>query len=137
VLTGLVLLLALWLIVTGFRSWIRNRYRRDALNELAALKSDQLSSGWRAVPSLLKRTALASFPRERVASLSGDEWINFLCSTVKKPEMDREAGVLLERAAYESSDFGPSEIDRIFKASETWIRRHQVNRLQPRDASLV
>ena len=127
VLAGLVLVLATWFIVAASRSWFRNRYRREALNELAQLRSDQSSSGWRAVPALLKRTALASFPRTRVASLSGDEWINFLCSTVNQPGMDREAGVLLERAAYGTSGFEASEIDHLFKAAETWIRRHRVS----------
>lgn len=62
--------------------YARRRHRRAAARELGALRA-----AWNAnpaapdvlerVPALLKRCALGSFARERVAPLSGDRWLAF------------------------------------------------------------
>ncbi|MBN8910366.1 MAG: DUF4381 family protein, partial [Rhodospirillales bacterium] len=49
--------------------WRRNRYRRAALRELGRLP--RTGNVVPALAALLKRTALAAFPRERVAALTG------------------------------------------------------------------
>ena len=52
----------------------RNAYRREALRELASADARDISA-------ILKRAALAAFPREQVASLSGPAWLAFLDRT--------------------------------------------------------
>src|SRR6202041_1256497 len=67
---AVIALLAMWMTIHTLRRWLANRYRREALRELALLQPEQFST-------LLKRTALSAWPRDRVASLSGDTWLKF------------------------------------------------------------
>jgi hypothetical protein len=71
----LVVLLAwcLWLWVRRRRA---NAYRRAALAELASAGDDPA-----AIARILRRTALAVWPRESVANLYGAEWLRFLDAT--------------------------------------------------------
>ncbi|TCL74000.1 DUF4381 domain-containing protein [Rhizobium sp. BK251] len=80
------LILVLMAIYAGWR-WLKryraNRYRREALAELARLEAAIADPQTRPealceIPALLKRTALAAWPREAVAPLSGQEWCAFL-----------------------------------------------------------
>ena len=75
-------LLAIWALISWLRHREANRYRVEALNELAHIER-RLGEGdavtaLTALPPLLKRVALAAWPRERVASLSQARWIAFL-----------------------------------------------------------
>src|SRR5271167_5027887 len=74
VLFAIIGLAFVWMTIHWIRKWFANRYRREALRELALLPAEQFST-------LLKRTALAAWPREKVASLNGEAWLNFLNET--------------------------------------------------------
>ena len=82
----LVLVCAFVLLLICSRFYLlrsRNRYRRAGLHLLddAATEYD--------VSVILKRVALAAYPREQVASLYGSEWQTFLhqtCPRVSFPE---------------------------------------------------
>jgi len=123
-LAAAVFALTAWLAVRAVRAWLRNRYRREALGQLAELKSVQSPSAWREVPALMKRTALACFPREQVAALSGDGWLGFLNATMPRRQLDPDAGMLLRCAAYETRDLESGEISRLFAVADDWIRHH-------------
>ena len=58
-----------------WRKWRGNEYRRSALRSLAT------ASTVREVDELLKRTALCVYPRNRVATLSGQAWGDWLQNT--------------------------------------------------------
>lgn len=74
---GLVLLgavlFALW---RWQRSHRANAYRRTAMHALHAAGQDPV-----AISEILRRTALAAFPRTEVAGLRGAEWLAFLDRT--------------------------------------------------------
>ena len=65
-----------WGAVTLLRRYRSNAYRRAAVAELNALAHDGEDPAQIAV--LLRRTALAAYPRGQVASLHGDDWLQFL-----------------------------------------------------------
>ncbi len=75
---GVWVLLGLTLVL-GFSAWrhYRSRRRRNAYRRagLAALEGARTA---RDVSVVLKRVALAAWPREQVASLYGRDWIGFL-----------------------------------------------------------
>jgi Domain of unknown function (DUF4381) len=78
VLTALVV--ALWRFV---HAWRANRYRREALSELGAIGQrldvcEARGEGLAELSMLVRRTALAAFPRETVAPLAGPAWLAFL-----------------------------------------------------------
>jgi hypothetical protein len=124
-----VLLLAA-LAYLGWRwwlSWQRNRYRRAALNELRSIGEQRL----RDLPALLKRTALACWPREQVAALSGVEWHRFLDQTAGKALFTGDAGQTLDQLAYagrSQAEFSEAEIRSVVRAAEYWLRNHRVRR---------
>jgi len=66
-----LLLGSLWSGLRYFQSYRDTRYRREALHELESISPSEL-------PALVKRTALAVWTREQVASLSGERWLEFL-----------------------------------------------------------
>ncbi|VGO18420.1 DUF4381 domain-containing protein [Pontiella sulfatireligans] len=81
-------------ILTALR-WHSAAYRREALR----LLSEASTPG--EIMVLLKRVALAGWPRETVAPLHGDEWINFLndCCPRSSFKADAELAALSAQAA--------------------------------------
>lgn len=134
VLAGLVVLalaLALW---RWLRSRVQNRYRRDALAELAVLEArisaepDRLQA-LAALPAIVKRTALAVWPREQVAALSGEPWVNFLKAHAGKARIDVESYRFFAETEYRLAGAAPDEAAarRSFAAARQWIEGHDVH----------
>jgi len=114
---------ACWWII---HRWRANAYRRAALAELqaAGTRRDQL----KVLPELLKRTALAAYPRERVASLSSDAWLAFLDETAATPAFAAGPGKLLGELAYDPTlarRMSAADSDALLAAATTWIRHHR------------
>jgi hypothetical protein len=115
---GVVLLgLSLWAFVRWRRRRERNRYRREALAELAHLSSQDALA---VIPPLLKRVALSAWPRSEVAALSGQAWVSFLRAHGPFPE---EAARLLDDIEYQPRAQGEA-IELLVKASRLWIEKH-------------
>jgi len=109
----------LWLAFRLLHSWFRNRYRRQALKELAAARPDQFSG-------LLKRTALAAWPREKVASLSGDSWLKFLNTTATSDFILNAAGSRIEEISLRKTAISSEDEQAMRALAAEWIRRHRV-----------
>lgn len=112
-------LLVLWMAIHFARKWFANRYRREALRELALLPSDQFST-------LLKRTALAAWPREQVASLSGAAWLEFLNKAAGGSMFERAPGNCIEEIALRPSTLSSEDERELRRLAADWIRRHRV-----------
>ncbi|MFG6158639.1 DUF4381 domain-containing protein [Halomonas sp. 1390] len=95
-----------------------NAYRRRALAELAA--SDQRIES---LAEILRRTALAAFPRERVAGLHGDAWRHFLDAHYPGEGFSGPLGAALVRGPYRG---GPAPPELSVLVAE-WIRRHRTD----------
>jgi hypothetical protein len=116
---ALLLLLAVWGAWHVFATWRRNRYRREALSELEHVEIS-------ALPALLKRTALAAWPRERVASLSGETWLRFLGEHGNDNTFSGGIGQRLLDLDYCGSQLEPAEETAVRESASKWIRRHRV-----------
>lgn len=112
-------------ILAAVARWSRNRYRREALRELdrAAVTPQSLP----AVAELVKRVALAAYPRERVAALTGGPWLAFLDDTGGQDAFARGAGRFLEAATFEQNPQLPTDVEfrELLAAVRHWIRRHR------------
>ena len=129
-----VILLAVlaWFSYRSLQRWLRNRYRREALQNLALLEQglqdpEQRNASLRQLPALLKRAALSAYPRSEVASLSGKAWHDFLNSRVKNTLFDESTLITLDKVAYSSGDL--SNVDAqaaasLFEASKGWLKNH-------------
>jgi hypothetical protein len=108
-------------------AWLRHRrvtaYRRAALAELRAL-TPTLERGdpgaLAALERLLRRTALAAFPRAEVATLTGDAWLAFLDRTGGR---FAAFGPGLAAAPYAPA---PPAVDgrALLQAARHWIAHH-------------
>jgi hypothetical protein len=128
---GLVLLSLIgWAAVAAYRRRRARRYRETALIELAALEAavrdpETRDGALKALPALLKRTALACWQRSRVASLSDAEWWRFLDDSVGGEAFSETYGAILERIAYGNGrDVAGEQLGRLFTAVRHWIQRH-------------
>jgi hypothetical protein len=112
---GAVLLLALvWLLWRGWRAWRRNAYRRAALRALR----DAERPG--EIAAILKRTALAAWPRPHVAALAGTDWAAFLRRTAPRARLSNATALALAELAYG----GPTLSPALREAARGWIRLH-------------
>ncbi len=125
------LVLALWLLVVlllasvrSFASRRRNRYRRAALAELKALRfsARQGEADAGALAALLKRTALAAYPRRQVASLHGRRWADFLRRSSRNDRVIGEKADELAAAAYTPD----VDVEALFEPARRWINVHRV-----------
>lgn len=118
------LIVAVWRLVHYRRV---NRYRREALAELDSIG--------RAGPSardalltrltlLIRRTALAAFPREQVASLAGPAWLSFLDRTYGGQEFSQGVGRLLVSGPYQQAQPDEAELRLLSGLVRRWIRGH-------------
>ncbi len=116
-----------------YRRWRSNRYRREALAELRTLMSAWQEHGddhryLTELQALLKRTALTSFPREEVASLTGEAWVAFLDHSTGTHEFSMgDAEVLID------GNYNPNAkiyVENVHSIAEHWIRKHHSKHLK-------
>jgi hypothetical protein len=74
-----------------------------------------------ALALLVRRTALAAFPREQVAALAGPAWLAFLDRTYDGQEFSQGAGRMLETAAYGPVRADSAELGRLIDLVRRWI----------------
>lgn len=101
-----------------------------ALRELERLDRDHEQSrdaGVYAVrlSALLRRVALARFPRREVASLHGAEWVEFLSRSSARTRFPSEVVEAMERAVFAPAceEHPPEDTAAWGAAAREWIRR--------------
>ena len=120
VLLAWALLLGLLAGLRARRRWVANRYRRDALAMLAAVADDD-GQGAATIAGIVKRTALAAYPRSEVASLWGPEWARFLVRSSHEDTLVAEGAERLAEASWRT-DIRVSEVNA---TAQQWIRVHR------------
>ncbi len=134
ILLGVVGLLVAWWVYRRYIRWYGNRYRRQALLELAMIKQ-QLSqkfgriSALAAISALIKRTAIEAFGRSNVAELSGQLWLEFLDCTGSTDGFSQGPGRLLPEFAYAKqetlNEMSKEMIDQVLALVKDWIDQHK------------
>ncbi|MEP5516176.1 MAG: DUF4381 domain-containing protein, partial [Bauldia litoralis] len=71
--------------------------------------------------TILRRTALAAFPRHDVAGLQGDAWLAFLDASYPGSGFSDGPGAVIARAPYEPAADAPG----LAALATDWIRRHR------------
>ena len=112
--------LLVWQILRHRR---RNRYRREALAELRliAAQADDPTAAVR-LARVLKRTALAAYPRAEVAALHGEAWAAYLVRTCPGDANLAVNAPRLAALAYAGDD----DVASLIEPAQGWIRRHRV-----------
>ena len=135
---GLMVVMLLAALIAGLIRRQHNRYRREALAELArhemALQNTELRSpALLSLAELLKRTAVTAFPREDVATLTGLKWFEFLDDTARGSRFRDALGATLENAIYDprtADTLDPQKLHSVVEAIRHWIKFHDT-RLEP------
>jgi hypothetical protein len=133
-LAALLAALVIWLVVRAVRQHRANRYRIEALADLAALEKKLSDDAGRAaalgaMPALLKRVALAAWPRPDVAALSGQAWIDFLRAHGGRHGFADESARLLADGEYDGAALASMTADDARRAASglrRWIEGHRV-----------
>lgn len=112
--------------------WRKRRHRRVAQRELAALQRSWSGdpaalAALEAVPIVLKRCALSSFARERVASLCGPDWLQFLDATGRGPFGVEAGRALTDITTRGASAASATDVPCLFAAAVIWVRRHHAD----------
>jgi hypothetical protein len=129
---------AIVVVIRRRRRRERNRYRSEALAELAALEARlgpdardaaARADTLRALPPLLKRVALAAWPREQVAPLTQSRWTEWLFASAPQPMPDA-ATRLLDDLEYRSptalAAITDDDARACIAAARRWIETHRV-----------
>lgn len=112
----LVLVIAALLIWRFVQHRRRNAYRRAALAELAKSATDAS-----ALALLVRRTALAAYPRSSVASLFGETWLTFLDRAYGGNGFSSGPGKVLATAPYQAE----TADEPLRQLVKVWIENHR------------
>jgi len=130
-----VLLLLGWFTLKSYGVWKRNKYRREALTALNGLEKEmadsvQYEKSLPRLPQLVKRTAIAGYGRNEVASLAGSGWLAFLDKTGSTDAFTAGDGKLLTDCSSlppaKLAAFSEEQVTGLLKAVHLWINKHQV-----------
>jgi hypothetical protein len=107
--------------------YLRDRYRRDALAQLAAIRG-RLGAGLqeavRELAPLLRATAIAAVGRETLSGLQGDAYATALAELA--PGQDRLPIADLQRLAYAPlDDIEGLDVKSLIAVLERWIQEHR------------
>lgn len=102
----------------GWRHWQRGKAKRLSLQALAQLEAAQGSAA--ELNQLLKRAALAYFPRNQVAALAGQEWLNFLDQHFTGKQSFSSQQQAWESALFQGQGKASAEM---FEMSRDWLNK--------------
>ena len=129
VVAAVIVGLVMWAAVGYYRRRQANRYRRAAVAELADIETmlanpAKQAAALGAIPVLVKRVALSFAPREAIASLTGDPWLQWLDASYAGAEFSHGVGRLLPQMAYRPTDVRQNEITDLVALVKQWIQQH-------------
>lgn len=128
---GWYLVMALVLLILLYLTYLAYKRYRHALakkNALALLDSYQqhykqepnVAATSANISALLRRVALVYFPREQVASLHGEAWLQFLQQTAKGSDFESVREMLLD--APFKNDL-TMNLEPLFQQAKLWIKQ--------------
>ena len=110
----------------GYR-WYKYITRKTALkfakkHLIALRKNEQLPKREKlvALSSLMRRAAVSLYPRADVASLTGEDWLNFLDESIPNRGFNSDTGWLLTDALY-SQNIDTQYLAPLINLCENWL----------------
>ncbi|GJD65694.1 DUF4381 domain-containing protein [Methylobacterium frigidaeris] len=119
-------------LVAGWRSWRRyraNAYRREARRQLDAIarrvEAGRCAGAASELAVVLKRTALAAYPRSAVASLTGPAWLGFLDRTGRTTAFTDGAARGIAEWTFAGDRAVPAAaLKAALRDARAWVRAH-------------
>ena len=127
ILLGFLFVLIGFIALVSYRRYLNARAKKQAFVLLQSYitqyekdRNTQLASA--RISELLKRVALVYFSREEVASIHGQEWVNFLNETSKGLDFKAVKSMLLD-SPYRPSE--PINLAPLITLAELWIKQRR------------
>ncbi len=126
---GFILFVLVVLICSGLylmKKWLRGRARRKALKQINIYKNTPRVNNTKTIANLsilLRRVALAYYPRHEVAGLTGAAWLEFLDKTGETEIFTKEIGDLLLYAPYQKK--ADADYSELLNTIELWIQQRK------------
>jgi hypothetical protein len=122
------------LIIWAWAYRQRTRPRRLALAQLKDVKLQYAAHSddhWAVtqLSHLVRRVALATFPRSQVAGLSGKSWLHFLDTTGHTNQFSDGPGQALHSGPYQPH--GPRAVAELIPLIERWIQQVKIPSRKP------
>lgn len=108
----------------GFKYLTKRRLRKIVLQRLDELQNQQHTQHHIAeeLSMLLRRAALAIYPRQEVAGLYGEKWLSFLDKTSMSTEFTQGDGRLLISCPYQEKN---TELTpELFHLIKNWVKKN-------------
>lgn len=123
-LTAIFAALTLRMAFRYYRRWLRNRYRREALRELAVLhRGGEIDPA--AINALLKRTAMVASSRPEVAALTGADWCRWLAAQIDHKPLNDQVLACFGDALYGSGATADIALNDLFAEARHWLQHHR------------
>jgi len=128
----LLIIAVFWLLRKNYLQKKLFRLSQSAISELE-LAYDKHQDPYLLVKeysSLIRRIALARFPRQQIASLTGKLWLEFLDESAGLSVFNSEAGKLLIHGPYQKSENSVKHLDELKQAIHLWIKAVNLKKQQ-------
>lgn len=120
-----MLAIVLWRAVERYRAMA---YRRAAIAELEVIAAG-MTRGEPAtvegISAVMKRVAMAEHGRERVASLSGEAWADFVVGEARSGSDPRTIRTLLSETYGARGPRSKAELSQLIEDASIWVRTHR------------
>ena len=105
ILFAMIIAITTWLIVKTIKRAKRRKHRRKILAKFKALeqklRANPSNAAVAEINTLLRQLAITYYPRSKVASLTGGDWLHFLDESGDTHDFSRGAGRILIEAPYQ------------------------------------
>lgn len=123
----LIVLLLAGLLTALIQRYKKRAYLRHSLQVLKQLEADfaqQQNSLLLTdqLATLLRRVCLSQFPREQVAGLSGEGWLQFLNKTGNTNEFTQGCGVVLTEGRFQKGAAANINGEELLTLTRRWIK---------------
>lgn len=126
-LLAVLLGLVFWFILVVKKYINIQRHKRMLFEELAQLeiklKSSPNKTHVAETNILLRRLALAYYPNQKVASLTGSDWLQFLDESGNTQNFSKGAGRILIDAPYRSGELENYNGDEFIPLIRSWVTK--------------
>ena len=127
--TFLIIILVYFLL--RYRRYLKNQYRRSALQALHSLATEGPSAHTYIfrIASLLKRVAMTSYGREGIIGLYGQKWLDYLKEKNQGiPVFSPETEEIFTRSLYlgKKAEISGENLNELVNQSINWIKKHRV-----------
>ena len=127
ILLAVLLGLVFWFILVVKKYLNNQKHKRMLFEELAQLERKLKASPNKThvteINILLRRLALAYYPNEKVASLTGCDWLKFLDESGNTEKFSKGAGRILIDAPYRSGELENYNGDEFIPLIRNWVTK--------------